>query len=169
MKKPTPKQTVLAVSTPDGVFTATYSGTGLARLAFPATGKSTQTIPKPGAPVPAQVRQWHALTTRAVQAVLAGQPHGKLPPLDLSRGTEFQQFVWAELMTIPAGRTRTYGEVAGLVGRPRAVRAVGQACGANPVPLLVPCHRVVAAGGGLGGFSGGLHWKQDLLARERGS
>jgi O-6-methylguanine DNA methyltransferase len=75
--------------------------------------------------------------------------------------------VLAELQTIPRGTTVTYGELARRVDVPRAARAVGTACSANPLPLFVPCHRVVAAHGALGGFSAGLAWKKFLLAKER--
>jgi O-6-methylguanine DNA methyltransferase len=81
-------------------------------------------------------------------------------------GTPFQRAVWAAARAIPAGEVRTYAEIARIVGRPGAARAVGQALGANPVPLLVPCHRVVASDGGLGGFTGGLGLKERLLALE---
>ncbi len=87
-------------------------------------------------------------------------------PLDL-RGTDFQRDVWQALLRIPYGETRSYGEVAASVGRPRAYRAVGLASGSNPVPLVVPCHRVIAAGGKLGGFGGGLDTKRKLLALEQ--
>jgi len=86
-------------------------------------------------------------------------------PLDL-RGTPFQRAVWEELLRIPYGATCTYAELARAVGRPAAVRAVGAANGANPVPLVVPCHRVVATGGKLGGYGGGLPLKARLLALE---
>ncbi len=89
-------------------------------------------------------------------------------PLDL-RGTAFQQRVWDELQDIPYGRTITYSEVADQIGRPRALRAVGQAVGANPVPIVIPCHRVVGKGGRLVGFGGGLPLKERLLNLERGS
>jgi len=81
-------------------------------------------------------------------------------------GTAFQRAVWRAARAIPSGRTRTYAELAATVGRPGAARAVGQALGANPVPLLVPCHRVVAADGALGGFTGGIALKERLLALE---
>ena len=87
-------------------------------------------------------------------------------PLDL-RGTAFQMKVWRSLAEIPYGQTWTYGELAARVGRPGASRAVGAANGANPLPLILPCHRVVAAGGKLGGFGGGLDAKRRLLAFER--
>ena len=81
------------------------------------------------------------------------------------KGTVFQKLVWNELKKIPRGQTRTYGEIARAIGRPKAVRAVGSACGANPVPLFIPCHRVVAKTG-LGGFGAGLPWKILLLKTE---
>ena len=85
--------------------------------------------------------------------------------LDLSVGTDFDRAVWKALTRIRAGETRTYGEVAQMVGRPNAARAVGNACGRNPVPVVVPCHRVLAANG-IGGFGLGLGLKRRLLALE---
>jgi O-6-methylguanine DNA methyltransferase len=86
--------------------------------------------------------------------------------LDLRDGTPFQQKVWEALLRIPLGETRSYREIAAQIGHHQASRAVGQACAHNPVPLLVPCHRVTAEGGKLGGFSGGLHVKKALLTLE---
>jgi methylated-DNA-[protein]-cysteine S-methyltransferase len=87
-------------------------------------------------------------------------------PLDL-RGTRFQHRVWEALRAIPYGETRSYAAVAAQVGKPRAVRAVGGANAANPVAIIVPCHRVIAAGGGLGGYGFGLERKRFLLDLER--
>jgi methylated-DNA-[protein]-cysteine S-methyltransferase len=81
-------------------------------------------------------------------------------------GTPFQHAVWQAMARVPAGRVTTYGDIARSIGKPTAFRAVGAACGANPVPYLVPCHRVVAANGKLGGYSGGPDIKQDLLKIE---
>ena len=86
-------------------------------------------------------------------------------PLDL-RGTPFQIDVWKEMLRIPAGSTRSYGDVAKRIGKPKGFRAVAQACGANPVPIVVPCHRVIASAGQLGGFGLGLDRKIELLAAE---
>jgi methylated-DNA-[protein]-cysteine S-methyltransferase len=86
-------------------------------------------------------------------------------PLD-ARGTAFQQAVWAELADIAYGATTTYGEIARRIGRPRAARAVGAAVGANPLPILIPCHRVIGAGGSLIGYGGGLEAKAALLQLE---
>jgi methylated-DNA-[protein]-cysteine S-methyltransferase len=87
-------------------------------------------------------------------------------PLDLSAGTVFQQAVWQVLQDIPRGQTRSYSAIADQIGRTGASRAVGAAVGRNPVSLIVPCHRVVGASGGLTGYAGGLERKIALLARE---
>lgn len=102
----------------------------------------------------------------AIVARLEGRPAQQEVPLDV-RGSQFQRRVWAALARIPEGETHSYGELARAVGRPGAARAVGQACAANPVPVLVPCHRAIRSDGSLGGFQGGLDRKRALLACER--
>jgi methylated-DNA-[protein]-cysteine S-methyltransferase len=87
--------------------------------------------------------------------------------LDYSGSTPFQRGVWEITREIPYGRTRSYGWVARQIGKPGAARAVGQALGKNPFPIIVPCHRVLAGDGGLGGFSGGLKMKRFLLELEK--
>lgn len=82
-------------------------------------------------------------------------------------GTAFQRAVWRALSAIPYGESRTYGQIAGQMGRPKAARPVGAACAKNPILLLIPCHRVLGADGGLTGFAAGLAWKQRLLELER--
>ena len=82
-------------------------------------------------------------------------------------GTEFQRRVWAALRDIPAGETRSYGQLAAAIGQPTAVRAVGLANGANPVGIVTPCHRVIGAGGALTGYAGGVERKRWLLEHER--
>ncbi len=151
----------LTIATLDGEFVACYSENGLASLSFPSKRNTALSNDVVG-----QIRQWHQETTAALKRALAGSAPGTLPPLDLSGGTDFQQRVWGALLQIRSGRTRSYGEVARLIGKPKAVRAVGGACGANPIPVLVPCHRVLAANQKIGGFSGGLDWKRKLLTRE---
>jgi len=91
----------------------------------------------------------------------------KMPTLGKREGTAFQQQVWQAIAQIPAGKTKTYGELAQAIGRPRAYRAVANACGKNPLPIFIPCHRVVAANGKIGGFTAGLAWKRLLLAGNR--
>ncbi len=104
---------------------------------------------------------------RQLTAWATGRRQGFSVPLDL-RGTPFQRRVWEVLRRIPYGQTATYAEVAARIGQPSAFRAVANACGRNPTLALVPCHRVVASGGGLGGFSAGLPLKRRMLAVERG-
>ena len=106
-----------------------------------------------------------AQTRRTVERRIAGKDLDQKLPLDL-HGTAFQLAVWKEMLRIPAGRTLSYGDVARNIGRPTAFRAVAQACGANPVPVVVPCHRVVASRGKLGGYTGGIERKVALLAAE---
>ena len=104
-----------------------------------------------------------------VESELSRYFSGKLErwSLELSlKGTEFQQSVWAALQNIPEGTTRTYQEIADAIGKPSAVRAVGSAIGRNPIPVVVPCHRVIGSNGSLTGFSGGLDKKTWLLKHE---
>jgi methylated-DNA-[protein]-cysteine S-methyltransferase len=105
----------------------------------------------------------------AVVEQLAAYFAGELDTFDLPlalHGTEFQRTVWSALLEIPYGETVSYGELAERIGRPGAARAVGLANGKNPIGIIVPCHRVVGAGGGLTGYGGGLDRKQFLLAFE---
>jgi len=155
----------LPVKTDAGEFTAGYSATGLAGLDFPKAGRASPRAAQKAAS-PAKIRGWHRLTAAALKNVLAGRAANKLPPLDWAGRTEFQKSVWRQLLKISPGQTKSYGEIAKAIGKPKAVRAVGGACGANPIPVLVPCHRILAANKRLGGFSGGLDWKRKLLAGE---
>jgi methylated-DNA-[protein]-cysteine S-methyltransferase len=103
---------------------------------------------------------------RRFTAYFEGQAVDFPDALDIGGATAFQAAVWRTARLIPRGETRSYGWLAGKVGRPGAARAVGQALGRNPLPVVVPCHRVLAVGGGLGGFSGGLAMKRFLLGLE---
>jgi O-6-methylguanine DNA methyltransferase len=168
----------LPIITRAGKFIARYSEKGLAELDFPEMnrrrrGDESQILSASNGLVrdssrrllQNKIRNWHRVTETAVKKILAGEKPKNLPPFDLS-GTEFQKNVWNALRKISFGKTKSYGEIAQAIGKRKAVRAVGGACGANPVPVLVPCHRVLAANKKLGGFSGGLDWKRSLLARE---
>jgi methylated-DNA-[protein]-cysteine S-methyltransferase len=97
----------------------------------------------------------------------AGERHGFELELDL-RGTVFKRAVWSELLEIPYGATISYGELANRIGRPDRVRAVGAAVGSTPIPIVVPCHRVLGADGSLTGYGGGLPRKRALLELEQG-
>ena len=153
------------ITTAAGVFTACFSERGLVRLEFPseADSRRERDSTKEFSAAPSR---WLAMTESALNRGLAGKTLRNFPPIDLRSGTTFQQSVWQMLCRIPPHQTMTYGEVAQAIGRPKATRAVGQACGANPIPVIIPCHRVLAAHGRLGGFSGGLDWKRKLLGLE---
>lgn len=105
-------------------------------------------------------------TRRQLADYFAGRRERFDVPLDF-RGTDFQKRVWAALLTIPFGETRSYGQIARQIGRPSASRAVGAANGRNPISILAPCHRVVGSAGALTGFAGGLEAKRYLLELER--
>ena len=102
---------------------------------------------------------------RQLSEYFAGERHEFDLPLRLN-GTEFQLLVLDELQRIPYGETTSYGDIAKRIGRPKAVRAVGAANGRNPIPIIVPCHRVIGSGGALTGFGGGLDTKKALLQLE---
>lgn len=117
----------------------------------------------------AMVRRSPALLRRAgkrLRRILAGKPDDATLPLD-ARATAFQARVWEELRAIPAGATRSYGEIARRIGRPAAARAVARACASNRLAVLIPCHRAVAADGGLSGYRWGRERKRTLLDLER--
>ena len=155
----------LRTDSPLGPITLTASATGLCGLWFDDQ--------KHG-PTDAQRQSWrpdedHPLLQSAaahLRAFWAGHTQPWPGPLDLSVGTAFQQLVWQALLRIPAGQSQSYGELARQLGKPLAVRAVGAAVGRNPVSILVPCHRVLGAGGQLTGYAGGLWRKQALLKLE---
>jgi methylated-DNA-[protein]-cysteine S-methyltransferase len=154
----------LPIPTRDGQFIARYSEKGLIELDFPKVGRASPRAAKQNG-APAKIKNWHRTTETALKNILAGHEPKKFPPL-APAGTEFQESIWREMRKIGFGKTKSYGEIAQAIGNPKAVRAVGGACGANPIPVLVPCHRVLAANKKLGGFSGGLDWKLKLLTRE---
>ena len=108
-----------------------------------------------------------ASAARALDAYFEGDLAALAGVLVATGGTAFQREVWAALREIPAGATTSYGELAAKIGRPAACRAVGLANGANPVGIVVPCHRVIGASGALTGYGGGLPRKQWLLDHER--
>jgi methylated-DNA-[protein]-cysteine S-methyltransferase len=148
--------TVGTIETRIGCFDAAVSPLGLGRLVLPAE--------PPGGCEAWACRWWPAARVirggpalaaldAELRAYLKGRRSAFTVPVDL-RGTPFQTRVWRALAGIPYGQTRTYVEIAAAIGRPRAVRAVGAANGANPVPVVVPCHRVIAADGGLTGYRG---------------
>jgi methylated-DNA-[protein]-cysteine S-methyltransferase len=152
----------LIVPTKLGPFRIQCSSRGISRIVFPGFGGARFRATAKCPPPPSFIRT----CARQLRQYAAGKRVRWTVPLDLSAGTAFQQAVWRALKTIPRGQTRSYGWVARKIGRPGASRAVGAACGANPVPVVVPCHRVIAGDGSIGGFGGGLFMKRRLLALE---
>ena len=152
----------LIVPTKLGPFRVQCSCRGISRIDFPSGCSGGLRPPKSLAPPPTFIRTF----ARQLQQYAAGKRVRWTVPLDLSAGTAFQQAVWRALKTIPRGQAQSYGWVAQKIGRPKASHAVGAACGANPVPVVVPCHRVIASGGSIGGFGAGLPMKRRLLRIE---
>jgi methylated-DNA-[protein]-cysteine S-methyltransferase len=144
--------------TPLGALTLHAGPRGLTGLTFPGRGVPLDDGARsPGALAPAAAQ---------LDEYFAGERAAFDLPLDLA-GTPFQRRVWAALLEIPYGTTVTYTELAHTVGRPDVVRAVAAAVGRTPVPIVVPCHRVLGAGGALTGYGGGLARKRALLDLER--
>ncbi len=150
-----------------GTITVAASPQGVALVEF---GTATSRLSEIGKKLSLDVTDSATpLLCRAVaqlQDYFAGSGQSFSLPLHIT-GTDFQMLVWQQLMRIPYGHTCSYKELAAAVGRPRAFRAVAQACHANPLCVLIPCHRVLAADGSAGGFAAGVHIKQELLALER--
>ncbi len=151
---------------------ALFSDQGLQALYFNNPGRQSgplwpvdqhQTDPE----LAARLRQWRQETAAALKAYFTGEANSFAPlTLDL-QGTPFQIRVWQALRQVPFGAITSYQALADSLEMPRSARAVGGALGANPLPIIIPCHRVVAANGSLGGYSAGLQYKRLLLSHER--
>jgi methylated-DNA-[protein]-cysteine S-methyltransferase len=149
------------VATPLGPVLIARTATGLAGLWFENQKHHPGVLYAPLRPDDPLLRQ----AADQLRRYFAGDAQAFDLPLDL-HGTPFQQAVWQALLRIPAGATRSYGEIAQAVGAPQAVRAVGAAVGRNPASLVVPCHRVLGRDGALTGYAGGVDRKRALLALE---
>jgi O-6-methylguanine DNA methyltransferase len=154
--------------TPIGLFGAVITAKGLSRLTFPTEPfSSCSEWVKRWEPQAVQIKDEARLRPLVEQltAYFEGTLHNFDIPLDM-RGTTFQLEVWAALLNIAYGEIRSYMQIANLLGNPLAVRAVGTANGSNPVPIIVPCHRVIGSNGNLIGYGGGLDLKKKLLQLE---
>ena len=162
---------VLAVlSTPIGNLRLAASPLGLRRIQFPGEGPDSGTTPPEAgdsSPACRQARRHLNQALKELKEYFSGRRTRFRVSLDLE-GTPHQLRVWDALREIPFGKTVTYGELARRLGSPAGARAVGRGCATNPVPIIVPCHRVVAGTGGLQGFGGGLWRKRALLEMEQG-
>jgi methylated-DNA-[protein]-cysteine S-methyltransferase len=155
----------LLVESPLGPLLLTFSSRGLAGLKFPGENNQSQSPPS-GNLSPRFHPAWISETIEALKSYFAKVPQDfRQLPLDLV-STPFQLQVWQELRDIPWGTTISYREMARRVGLPQGSRAVGQALAANPIPIIIPCHRVIAHDGSLGGYSSGPHRKRWLLQHE---
>ena len=147
---------------PIGILTLACDSEGLRHIIFPGGDRTFDTPPdwesraEPFTNVVTELDEYFAGTRREFTVTLA------------PTGTEFQQTVWNALRAVDYAETCSYGDIAKRIGKPKASRAVGAANGANPIPIIVPCHRIVGASGQLTGFAGGLLTKSWLLAHERG-
>ena len=140
---------------------------GLVHVAEEGGAITEVTLPGEKAPV-GEMSETPLLERTAVQIYeyLQGRRHGFTVPL-APQGSDFALKVWKEMSSIPYGEVRTYGDLAKAIGRPGAARAVGQACNRNPISIIIPCHRVVGAGGKLTGYAAGLALKERLLRLEK--
>ena len=144
-----------------GFFRAGFTHDGLCALHWPTPAQSGDAVA-----VPAFVSAMARTLQKELSYYIRGKAIQFTTPVVFLSGTEFQRRVWEEMRLIRWGAAVSYGDMAKRVGSAGATRAVGQACGRNPVPVVVPCHRVLAANGRLGGFSGGIDWKRRLLQLE---
>ncbi len=151
------------VDTSLGQMLVAATNKGVCRLSFDE-GREALEVRFPQAELIAGGTDFAALLDQVIAAVEAPGDFAHIP-LDV-KGTAFQEAVWRELQRIPAGETRSYAQLAAAVGKPKAVRAAGSANGANNVAVLIPCHRVIRTGGGLGGYAYGLEIKRKLLEKE---
>ncbi len=165
-KQKTQESTGVRLKTPIGVLHIAATARGVSQLDFVTTkrtdarrGRATEAGRKARAHVARAIRQ--------IREYFAGKRTEFDLPLDL-QGTPNQQLVWQGLLEIPFGETMTYGQLATRVGSPRAARAVGTACGRNPVSVIVPCHRVIGTDGSLHGYGGGL-WRKEFLLKLEGA
>lgn len=154
------------VKTKWGVFCLGFSESGLTSVDFPNSRSSARSLSSAIA-APVTVRRMMNRASREFRGYVQGrQKAGFRLPLDDSEQTPAQRKVFKVLRRIPFGETRSYQWLAAKAGNPRAARAMGRIVGSNPVPVVVPCHRIIKASGALGGFSSGLGWKRRLLDHE---
>lgn len=149
---------VTSYHSPLGIILLHSDGNALTGLRFVSDTDLSVNPSSPELPIFAQTRQW-------LDDYFAGKRPCDIPRLN-PPGTDFQRRVWQSLFTIFYGQTKTYGQIAEMVGC-RSARAVGQAIGRNPIALIIPCHRVVGANGGLGGYAYGIDRKKQLLNLEK--
>lgn len=157
-----------SIATPLGLLYLAGSKEGLCRVDFTVKSEKSflESLQSEFKATPIKSSQPFKKITKQLQEYFSKTRKKFDIPLDLSSGTEFQQRVWKTLLTIPYGKTESYKSVAQKINKPKATRAVGNANGKNPIPIIIPCHRVISSDGGLGGYSAGIHNKKKLLKLE---
>ena len=156
--------TITELTSPLGPITLISSEKGLSRLLFEPSRRAIQNFKAASIPFN-MMKAENSYFAQQLIEYFEGRRKEFTIPLDLE-GTSFRKKVWQALLSIPYGKTTSYGRIANQIGNPKSSRAVGQACGANPVPIIVPCHRVLTSSGKMGGYSGGIHIKNALLKLE---
>ena len=145
----------VTISSPMGPIRITSNAEGIREIAFVKSARSSSPTDPVASEASSQLSQYISGTRTSFDLTLA------------ATGTPFQRAVWKALLAVPFGSTCTYGDIARAIGKPKAVRAVGQAVGANPIAIVVPCHRILPAHGkGIGNYASGVPRKKWLLARE---
>jgi methylated-DNA-[protein]-cysteine S-methyltransferase len=160
------RRSAVIFSTPWGWMGLSETQKGLDMIVLPKRSKQAVSAELAAAVTPHRGSERLEAAKRQVLDYLNGRRDRFDLPLDLSKGTGFQRQVWRTLQRVPYGKLRSYRWVAARVGGPSYARAVGNAVGANPLPIVIPCHRIVAQDASLGGFSGGLPTKRKLLTLE---
>jgi len=156
-----------AVRSPIGRLFIAASDAGLVRVSFPQSERAfVESLRRTLGVVPVRSRERTANIVHQLRAYFAGERRVFDMQLDLSGVSPFQRAVLLAAANVPAGQVVSYGEIARRIGQPGGSRAVGQALGRNPIPIVIPCHRVIAAGGRIGGYGGGLARKRRLLRLE---
>lgn len=141
------------------------TGKGLCRISFKNNRRQFLAGLNPSVQWMEGDKQFVAVSKKLAD-ILSGKHSSRSGLLDIRCGTPFQRKVWLQIARIPRGQTRSYAWLARAIGKPKAYRAVAKACGANPLPIVIPCHRVIASDGSIGGFSGGIETKRKLLESE---
>ncbi|HET9951294.1 MAG TPA: methylated-DNA--[protein]-cysteine S-methyltransferase [Candidatus Eisenbacteria bacterium] len=168
MKGPRVELAVVSVDTPAGPLWILCTKEGVRELRLGGAGAPTSKEGRARGISFVRRPAWSDGPEKALKRYLASRAPLDDVPLDVEAGTDFQRRVWEATRRIPLGSVWSYGKLARALGSPGASRAVGNALGANPAPLLIPCHRVIQSDRSIGGFSGGLAWKRFLLEHERG-
>ena len=165
---PRVEEATASIATPVGTIWILCTKEGIRELRLGGAGAPTAREGKERGIAFIRRPAWTGAAEQALAAYLSSRAPLDAVPLGVEAGTDFQRRVWEAARTIKVGSVWSYGELARRIGAPGASRAVGNALGANPVPIVIPCHRVIQSDEGLGGFSGGMRWKRFLLEHERG-